>query len=61
MYEFRQWQPQARSAVESLPAIPPLPASPDPLDDLTAHAERQFSPGLSSLLLGGQDTRKPAG
>jgi hypothetical protein len=61
MYEFRQWQPQARSAVESLPAIPPLPASPDPPDDLTAHAERQFSPGLSSLLLGGQDTRKPAG
>jgi len=61
MYEFRQWQPQARSAVESLPAIPPLPASPDLPDDLTAHSERQFSPGLSSLLLGAQDPRKPAG
>jgi len=61
IHEFRQGRPQAQKAVENLPAIPPLPASPDLPDDLTAHAERQFSPGLSSLLLGGQDTRKPAG
>jgi len=59
--EFRQGRPQAQRAAENLPAIPPLPASPDVPDELTAHAERQFSPGLSSLLLGAQDTRKPAG
>jgi hypothetical protein len=61
IHEFRQRQPQAQRAAENLPAIPPLPASPDLPDDLTAHSERQFSPGLSSLLLGAQDPRKPAG
>ena len=61
IHEFRLGRPQAQRAVENIPSIPPLPASPDLPDDLTAHAERQFSPGLSSLLLGGQDTRKPAG
>jgi hypothetical protein len=61
IHEFLQGQPQAQRAVENLPAIPPLPASPGLPDDLTAHAERQFSPGLSSLFQGGQDPRKPAG
>ena len=60
--EFRQGQPQAQeAAVESAHAIPPpRPAAPDLPNDLTARAERQFSPGLSSLLLGAQGpTRQP--
>jgi hypothetical protein len=62
IHEFRQWQPQAqRAPVESPEAIPPLPATPDLPDDLTAHTERQFSPGLSSLSVGAQGPQKPAG
>ena len=60
MQEFRRGQPRVPRPVENLPAIPALPASPDLPDDLTAHAERQFSPGLSSLLLGTKDPPKPA-
>jgi len=61
-HEFRQREPQAReTAVESRQTIPPRPVTPDPPDDLTAHLEREFSPGLSSLLLGARGPRKPAG
>jgi hypothetical protein len=60
--EFQQWQPQSgEAAVESHQAIPPLPVIPNLPDDLTAHLEREFSPGLSSLLLGARNPRKPAG
>ena len=60
--ELRRWPPQPQeAAVESPPAIPPLPAAADLPDDLTAHAERQFSPGVSSLLLGAQGPQKPIG
>ncbi|MBZ5618445.1 MAG: DUF4912 domain-containing protein [Acidobacteriia bacterium] len=65
IYELRQSPPQPpRAVVESppaAPAIPPLPAVPDLPGDLTAHAERQFSPGLSSLLLGTQGPKGPVG
>ncbi len=62
IYEFRQWQPRSQGAeAESSSATPPLPATQNPPDDLTAHAEREFSPGLSSLLLEAQDPTKRAG
>jgi len=61
IYEFRQWQPQAPSAaVENPPAIPPPPAPLDSPHNLTERAEREFSPGLSSLLLGAAGPPKPA-
>jgi hypothetical protein len=61
-HEFRQREPQAQEAkAESRQTIPPLPVVPDLPDDLTAHVEREFSPGLSSLLLGARGPRKPAG
>jgi Domain of unknown function (DUF4912) len=62
IYEFRQREPQAREAtVESRQTIPPLPVVPDLPDDLTAHVEREFSPGLSSFLPGARGRRTPAG
>jgi hypothetical protein len=60
--EFRQWQPHSQEApAESRQAIPPCPVTPDLRDDLTAHVEREFSPGLSSFLPRAQGPRKPAG
>ena len=61
-HEFRQREPQAQdAAVKSRQTIPPLPVVPDLRDDLTAHVEREFSPGLSSFLPRAQGPRKPAG
>jgi hypothetical protein len=48
-------QPKALGAAVESQVTPGLP------DDLTAHLEREFLPGLSSLLLGARGPRKPAG
>jgi hypothetical protein len=56
------WQPQPQgTGTEKARAVPQPQTTPDAPDDLTARTEREFSAGLSSLLLGAQGPRKPAG
>jgi hypothetical protein len=58
----QQWQPEAQgTGLESARAVPTLLPARNAPDDLTGRAEREFAPGLSSLLLGGQGPAKPAG
>jgi len=71
LYRFRRWPgppvlPDANgpAAAESTAAEPTAPESPEiagpgALPDLTARLESQFSPGLSSGLLGNRDRSKP--
>jgi hypothetical protein len=60
IYELRQWQPRAQSAgVKNPQGIPPPQATPDSPRNLTERAEREFSPGVSSLLVAAAGPHKP--
>ena len=51
-----QWEPPPAQGnpMESFLAVAAFPRTPDAPDDLTGRAEREFSPGVSSLLPGAQ-------
>jgi hypothetical protein len=60
IYALRRWQaPAATSAAERGATLLPT-TQPDAGNDLTAFAEKQFSPGFSSLLPGSHGP-KPSG
>ena len=77
LYALRQWPPQGRETRPPFRQVDPLNAGPEarspaaqtaPLralpgqpDDLTTHADRQFAPGLSSLLLGTHGSKRRPG